>query len=164
MKSPEDVLKEAILMEKRGQALYNEVALKSPDPDVKRVFSLMADEEGMHAAFLSEQLKSFFKNKEFVKLNLKEEKNSIADLILNANLKDKIEAASFEAAAISAAIDLETRSIEVYKSQAKEASDSNIKELFEYLARWENTHYEILLKLDQQLKEKIWFSNEFWPF
>ncbi|MCX7697153.1 MAG: ferritin family protein [Bacteroidales bacterium] len=164
MKSPEDVLKEAILMEKRGQALYNEVSHKSPDPDVKRIFSLMAEEEAMHAAFLSEQLKSFLKNKNFVKLDLKEEVSTLTELIINTNLKDKIEAASFEGAAISAAIELETKSIEVYKKQAKEAIDPHIKEMFEYLARWENTHYEILLKLDEQLKEKIWFSNEFWPF
>lgn len=164
MKTIEDVLKEAILMEKRGQAIYNEVAQKTPDPDVKKIFSLMAEEEAMHARFLGEQLRHYVHHNEFISQDLQKTSDQLSNLILNSDLINKIEAAGFEAAAINAAIELETRSIEVYEQQAQEATDEHIKKLFQWLAQWENTHYNVLLKLDQELKEKIWYNNEFWPF
>ncbi|HPG73886.1 MAG TPA: ferritin family protein [Bacteroidales bacterium] len=161
-----DVLKTAILMEKRGQALYEEVAAKTQDPDVQRIFNIMAEEEKLHAKMLGEQFKNFSEHKEFIKQNLSASTadNEIADLVLSGKISKNISAAGFEAAAIAAAIDLETKSIEVYRSRAEVATDSNEKALFHWLADWEGTHYELLLKLDNELKEKIWSDNQFWPF
>ena len=70
----------------------------------------------------------------------------------------------FEAAAISAAIDFENRAIEVYTNRAKEATDSNEKEMYQMLADWEKTHHRLLYNLNEDLKEQIWNDNNFWPF
>lgn len=161
-----DALKTAILMEKRGQALYEEVASKTSDPDVKKIFSIMAEEENLHAKMLGEQFKNFSEHKEFIKQNLSASSadKEIADLILNGNITKNIHAAGFEAAAIGAAIDMETKSIEVYRKRAEISTDPEEKALFFWLADWEGSHYELLLKLDNELKEKIWADNQFWPF
>jgi rubrerythrin len=79
-------------------------------------------------------------------------------------VKKKISAAGFEAAAIAAAIDMEKRAIEIYSKQAERTDDPNERELYQWLADWEKTHLKILNKLDEDLKEKIWFDNQFWPF
>lgn len=165
-KSALDILKTAILMEKRGMALYEEVAAKTSSEEVRKIFSIMADEEKDHARFLSEQFKNYLSNESFTKQDLIESKgdDAIANLILSGKIKNQISAAGFEAAAIGAAIDMETKAIEVYSQRAAESSDENEKALFNWLANWERDHYKLLIKLDEELKENIWDDNGFFPF
>lgn len=161
-----NIIKKAILMEARGKALYQEVADKTSSPEVKKIFELMVAEEQTHIEYLSEQYKSFAKDKTFIKQDLQnaETDETIAKLILNPSIKQQISGAGFEAAAITAAIDMETKAIEIYNKWAEEATDEHEKALFKWLADWEKSHYEMLLKLDKELTEQIWFDNQFWPF
>ena len=158
-----EVLKTAILMEKRGKAFYENVASQTQSPDVKKIFTMMAEEEQTHIEFLSKQFASYSKNHKFDKIDLKAD-TAVVDEILSGDIKTQISAASFEAAAISAAIDMETKAIEVYTKQANEATDANEKELFSWLAEWEKGHYKVLHELNEELKQNIWFDNNFWPF
>lgn len=160
-----DILKQAILLEKRGYAFYMNVAEQTKDPDIKNIFSIMAEEETTHVKFLCDQFASFDKSHQFLKMNLPELANEkITQLVLSEDIKSKISAAGFEAAAISAAIDMEIRAVAIYTSQAGIASDPNEKQLYAWLAEWEKTHLKVLTNLDNELKEKVWFDNQFWPF
>ncbi len=47
-----DILKRAIMMEKRGQAFYEKVAQQTSGNAVKRFFQMMADEEKDHIRIL----------------------------------------------------------------------------------------------------------------
>lgn len=160
------IIKKAILMEARGKALYQEVAEKTASPDVKRIFELMAAEEQMHIEYLSEQYKSFSKDKTFIKQDLHhgEADDTIAKMILSPSVKEQISGAGFEAAAITAAIEMETGAIQAYTRWANESADENEKALFMWLVDWEKSHHEMLLKLDKELTDRIWFDNQFWPF
>jgi len=80
------------------------------------------------------------------------------------DIKKQISAASFEAAAISAAMDFETRAVKIYSERAEAATDVNEKELYKMLADWETGHNLLLHKLNTDLKEEIWYDNNFWPF
>ena len=158
-----EVLKTAILMEKRGKAFYENVASQTQSADVKKIFTMMAEEEQTHIEFLSKQFASYSKTHKFDKINLQADAG-VVDEILSGDVLKQISAASFEAAAISAAIDMETKAIEVYSKQAQEATDPNEKELFAWLADWEKGHHKVLHELNEELKNNIWFDNHFWPF
>ena len=56
--------------------------------------------------------------------------------------------------AISAAIDFENRAIEIYQGRANGATDLNEKEMYQTLADWERTHFHMLHKIDEELKEQ----------
>lgn len=160
-----DILKAAILLERRGQAFYAQVAKQTQSKAVKEIFEMMAAEEEDHARFLSDQFTQYEKTQTFVKPDFKQPiDDTNAALILSDEIKKEISAAGFEAAAISAAIDLENRSIELYTQRAKEADDPHEKELYQMLADWEKTHHHLLHKMNEDLKEKIWYDNSFWPF
>ncbi|MCF8303533.1 MAG: ferritin family protein [Bacteroidales bacterium] len=161
-----DILKTAILMEKRGKAFYEQVARQTSDEDVQKIFNIMAGEEQIHIDYLSKQFSNYEKNQKFGKLELaeKEGDESIANMILSKDLRNRLSAASFEAAAISAAMDMETKAIEVYSKRAEETDDPNEKKLYQWLADWEKGHHHILHELNEDLKEKIWYDNSFWPF
>ena len=160
-----NILKTAILMEKRGHSFYSTVAANASDPGISHVFTVMADEETKHVKFLSDQYIAFEKEKTFKKVDLPDlAQEGFATLILTEEMKEKISSAGFEAAAISAAIDFEKKSIEVYSKQAESSADTNEIALFKWLADWEKGHLRILSELDNELKERIWNDNQFWPF
>ena len=100
-------------MERRGKEFYNTVANQTKDENVKNIFLLMAKEEQLHIEQLSEHFRAFQKNGKFEKMAPipAEEEDTIATMILNPAIKKSISAASFEASAIGAAIDMENKAI-----------------------------------------------------
>lgn len=164
-KSAEDILKTAILLELRGKAFYTTAARESKSEAVRQIFTTMAEEEDEHIKFLSRQFAEFEKNGKFARNDAeKPVDDTEASMILSERVKKEISAAGFEAAAISAAIDFENRAIEVYQERANSATDPNETEMYQMLADWERTHHRLLFKLNEDLKEQIWYDNNFWPF
>ena len=159
------ILKQAILLERRGKAFYAQVAGKSETPAVKEFFEMMAAEEDQHEKILSEQYKAFQHHGKFIPTTLPEnEAEKTASRILTADLRGKITAAGFEAAAISAAMSLEERSIRIYSNQAKQSDDPQENAVYQWLAAWESRHLDLLSRLDRELTEAIWNDNSFWPY
>lgn len=165
-KSPTDILKEAILLEKRGKAFYSTVAAQSKSEAARKIFTMMAEEEDEHIRFLSKQFKAYTSDHKFLKPDAHEEDPNEETVIkiLSEDIKKEITAASFEAAAISAAMDFETRAVKIYSDRAKEATDPMEKEAYQMLADWESGHHRLLHRLNEDLKEQIWNDNSFWPF
>ena len=159
-----EILKTAILLERRGKAFYSQVAEQTKDPDVKNIFEIMAKEEDDHIRFLSEQFENYIKTKAFKTTAMPSEEDNTAEKILSENIKKNISAASFEASAIASAIDMENRAIAVYSERAESALDPEEKIFYKWLADWERGHHKLLYELDKELKEKIWNDNSFWPF
>ncbi|MEJ2658115.1 MAG: ferritin family protein [Desulfobacterales bacterium] len=159
-----DILKQAILLERRGKTFYENVAEKAENKAVREVFDMLAKEEEKHIQTLSEQFNVYHKKKKFIHGSLQDKESSVASKVLTREIKEKISAAGFEAAAISAGIAMEERAIELYAKSAQTASDPVAKSLYEWLATWERDHLNMLLDIDDALKEKIWFDNRFWPF
>ena len=160
-----EILKQAILLERRGKAFYASVAKQAHDEDVKNFFELMAKEEDEHIKFLSEQFGNYNKTKQFDATNLpKTEENNTAEEILSDKVKERITASSFEAAAIQSAIDMENRAVKVYSERAESAEDPEERKFYQWLADWEKGHNRLLIKIDNELKEEVWHDNNFWPF
>lgn len=165
-RTAEDILKEAILLETRGKAFYQNVAEKSDSPAAKKIFEMMATEEDEHIRFLREQFSHYIKTHSFLKPNAPHEdpEETVVLKVLTEQVKKEINGASFEAAAISSAMDFETRAVKLYADRAAEATDPNEKELYTILAEWESSHQYMLHELNDALKEEIWNDNDFWPF
>jgi rubrerythrin len=160
-----EILKNAILLEKRGQAFYSKVAAQASGAAVKDFFTRMAQEEVTHVKMLSEQFKSYSTHKKFKPAAYQDQGEfKTASDILTKDLKRQISAADFEAAAIAAAMSMEKNAIEIYSRRAAEAQDPDEKALYDWLAKWETAHLNFLSKLDRELTEEIWHDNRFWPF
>jgi rubrerythrin len=161
-----EILKMAILMEHRGKAFYKKVAEQTENEEVKNIFNIMADEEQTHIDFLSEHYSYYQKNNTLNphKILLVSADESIAKTVLSNDLKKKLSGAGYEAAAIAAAVDMEKKAIAVYSERATNATDQSEKELYTWLANWENDHLNLLVQLDKELMEQIWYDNSFWPF
>ena len=164
-KSAEDIIKTAILLERRGKAFYTKAADDTKSEAVRKIFTMMAKDEDEHIQFLSMQFAEYEKSGKFAKNNFQTPADDTeALMILSEQVKKEVSAADFEAAAISAAMDFEMRAVDVYQARADETADPNEREMYQMLADWERTHYNMLYRLDEDLKEQVWFDNKFWPF
>jgi len=161
----EDILKSAILLEKRGRAFYKKIAKQTEFPAVKEFFGMMAAEEEMHVAMLTEQYRSYQESGHFKSTDYGEDDAfaGVATKVLSDKLKGEISAADFEAAAIGAAMSMEQRAIDLYADRAKVATDEHEKALYTWLADWERGHLTFLAEVDQELREEVWNDNSFWP-
>jgi rubrerythrin len=159
-----DVLKRAILLERQGKAFYEMVAQQSQSPAVSRFFATMAEEENKHIETLSRQFGDYTRNGRFAELPLDEPSRELISGVLSAEVRSEISAAGYEAAAISAAIELENRAVAVYSQRAEASSDANEQGLYRWLAQWEKGHLKLLAEINEELVEEIWYENNFWPF
>jgi rubrerythrin len=160
-----NILKEAILLERRGQAFYDKVAIQSENLDVKEFFETMAQEEVQHVQILENQFAAYVQNQQFTPVFQPENADTpVAQLVLSQEVKQRIAAADFEAAAISAAMLMEERAIALYNKRAESAQDPAEATLYQWLADWERGHLSFLAQLDKEIKESVWNDNQFWPY
>ncbi len=161
---PLEILKEALLLERRGHAFYTQVAAQTRSEAVRTFFKTMADEELGHMRILEEHFKTFTERQHFADVDAGAlGKTAVADEVLNDTLKSQIAAAGFEAAAISAAMLMEEQAVSLYADRARSASDPNEKALYRWLAEWEHGHLNFLARMDREIKAEIWEDNRFWP-
>ena len=159
------ILKNALLLEKRGRAFYAKVAQQTSSSAVKRFFEMLADEEEKHIQTLAEQFKIYQTQKEFdPHLFGNEHPSDIASEVLSQQIKAEISAADYEAAAISAAMSMEKNAIKLYSGRAADATDPTEKKLYQWLSDWETRHLSFLADIDRELTEDIWYDQNFWPF
>jgi rubrerythrin len=160
-----NILKQAILLEKRGQSFYQKVAEQTQNDAVQSFFKFMSEEEAIHVDILAGQFRAYMKNGQFEPDSFDEnETSSIESHILNDDIKEKISSTGYEAAAIGAAIAMEKQAVNIYEDRAKTATDPEEKKLYEWLVSWEQSHLNMLLDIDKTLIERVWFDNHFWPF
>ena len=160
-----EILKNAILLETRGRAFYRKVADQATSAAVRKVFETMATEEDEHVRILSRQFKSYHDSGQFdAELPPAQGAADLAAEILNADTISQISSADFEAAAISAAMAMEKRAVELYAKRAENSQDPAEQALYRWLSDWETTHLEFLAEIDRALTERIWNDNQFWPF
>jgi len=157
-----EALKQAILLERQGKAFYEQVSRQTESRAVADFFRIMAEEEAKHVEILSGQFSSYAAGSGFSEAP--DSPGSAVAQILGKDIRSQISAASYEAAAISAAIDMENRAVRAYSERADAAEDPNEQALYRWLAQWEKGHLKFLADVNAELVEDIWHESNFWPF
>ncbi len=158
-----DIVKGAILLEHKGKALYDSVAKTTAVPAVKELFTWLAEEEVKHIAFLEKQFQRLVKGEGMHGVPEELDHTEAIDAVLAEEIVKSVSGAGYEAAVISAALEFEKRAVAYYSDQRDQTRSKSEKEVFGWLAKWETTHMEMLAKVDDDLKQEIWYDNQFWP-
>lgn len=158
-----DILKGAILLERKGRAFYTTAASEARNADVKKFFEAMAAEEATHEEILSRQFSILAKEGRFAPAKL-DAKADPSPVVMTESFRKEVGAAGFEAAAISAAMALEERAVQFYGDRAASATDPEEKRVYQWLSDWEKTHLTLLAQMDKSLQEAVWYDNQFWPY
>ncbi len=158
-----DILKGAILLEHRGKALYESVVQSSASQAVKDLFVFLAKEEDKHIEVLASQFVLVKKGSPFKVEEVDLTSPPSHEDILTDKIITEVSGAGYEAAAISAALEFEKNAVAFYSQQESIAESNDEKKMFSWLTEWEKGHMEMLADLDNQLREQIWYDNQFWP-
>ena len=158
-----DILKEAILLEHKGKALYKSVANQSENREAKELFEMLVTEEEKHVEILMKQLKLVAEGKDFDASGLDDIAPTTVDAVLSGKVINGINAAGYEAAVVSAALEFEKNAVAYYGKQEADAKSDDEKKLFNWLVKWEKEHMTMLAKIDNEIKESVWYDNNFWP-
>ena len=59
---------------------------------------------------------------------------------------------------------MEKKAIELYRHRQEQAEDPAEKDLYRWLAEWEEGHLELLARLDKEIRQAIWSRMGFEPF
>lgn len=158
-------LKEAMLTEMAGIEFYTTAAEKTIDPQGRRVFALLADEERKHLEYLKRQYGHLVTDSQFEPLT---ETSNIdptqASPIFSLELTSRMKTAHWEMTALSVGLALEQASIQRYRELATSTLVPALKNFFSVLVRWEETHAAALQKQINRLRESYWEEARFAPF
>ena len=145
----------AIQMEKDGEAYYREIAEKTEDIGMKKIFTMLADEEVRHAEVLTE-MKSRSPELGETKL-LSDVKNIFARM---QEEKDYPDINTSQVDMYKKARELEEKSKDFYLEKSNEADDPVYKEVLLKLADEERLHYSILEAIiDFVSRPDSWLEN-----
>jgi rubrerythrin len=163
MDKRQSILVEAMEIELNGIELYKSASEKTDDSQAREAFTFLSNEELKHYNTLKKIFDSISKGNGF-KIELPIFEVPSFDKIFSydfiANLKGK----NFEFSAISTGMLLEKASINFYRKQKENSITEKEKELFETLEKWEEEHLRILERDYNDIKEKFWTDNKFYPF
>jgi len=158
-----DIVKEAILLEHKGKALYESVPESTKIEGVKELFQMLIREEEKHIDLLTKQYSRILKGESPDASDLEQGDATVTATVISDDVVKEVHGAGYEAAVISAALEFEKNAVNFYSKQAEAAESEGEQKLYRWLVRWEKTHMMMLAKLDNEIKEQIWYDNQFWP-
>lgn len=157
-------IKDALMVEIKGQQLYSHAAQTTQDPAAKAMFQMLADDEDDHVNILKTQHKNLM---EEGKINLDNvhpaEVDHGAETVITDDFRKSVRRGQFEMAVISIGCDLEAKAIAYYKTKAAETDDPGLKQLFTWLVEWEDGHLEQLMELEKIYQDAYWADQGFSP-
>jgi len=146
----------AIDMELDGEKYYREQANINKDNSLNVVCIMLAEDEKKHAQILTDKMNE--KTFNLTESETLSKSKNIFDGIGNIKIEDKEIASQLDFYRI--ATEKEKQSIDLYKEYLLKAVGSEEKELFEYLIKQEENHYEVLDNMASLLiKPEEWVEN-----
>lgn len=144
-----NVYEYAMKVEKEGEAYYREIASKSPNPGLKRIFTMLADEEVKHYNVFKNMMKK--NDIDINKLDIITDTQTIFKTL--ANEKDNINFDAEQVKYYEEAIAREENSHNFYVQKAEELTDTNEKAIFILIAKEEIKHKDVLVNILDFIQE-----------
>ena len=158
-------LKEAILTEQTGVQFYTVAAANTTDAQGREVFQQLARDEAEHQQWLRRQYGHLVGDTPWETWRPVHH----ADLsgpspIFSDGLRSRIGEAHWEMTALSVGLTLEDATVIRYRNLAQATDQPDVRQFFEELAKWEESHAEALRRQSELLKESYWSEARFAPF
>jgi rubrerythrin len=139
------ILDTGIELEKKGILTYLRLGLATKSLTGKNMFMRLAADEFEHMRKL-EKIRAAKTGKKPLRLTPvpKKEIDEVLKKLTRPDLLEKAEAGLEDLDALKLGMDMEARSVGLYRRLARSTSDRKIKELATDLAKWEEYHHDIL--------------------
>lgn len=158
-------VKDAVMVEIKGQQLYDHAAKKTEDPAARKMFEMLARDEDAHVKILTSQYKALMEegNLDLGGIDPAEVDYGSHEVV-NDDFKRSIKRrGTFEMAVIGIGCDLEKKAIAYYEEQSRNAKDEKLGKIFDSLAEWERGHLRQLVELEKVYQDSYWADQGFAP-
>lgn len=129
----------AIEMEMEGASFYQKLADNAGHVGLKRIFTLLRDDEKRHKAFF-EGMKSKVDVNVDASFSESDEVKELIESFNDENFSQLLD----QKEAYESALHIELKSIEFYKEQRDKLSDDTQKKVLDIIIREEKRHYDLL--------------------
>jgi len=153
-------LRIAIEIEENGLTTFLKLARKAKQEAGKNMFIRLAMDENEHRGILVKQINRLLEGKPWQSIDIpKSEIESVAPVIRERQQRSREESTLGETDALNTALDLERKAAEFFRKQAEQAREPQAKALFERLAEWEDSHFDIIqAEFDYINQTGFWFD------
>jgi len=136
-----NVFKFAMQMEKDGEAFYREIAAKTKNPGLKKIFDTLADEEVVHFNTFKQLFEKT--SADVMESDILDKAKSVFEEMKAAGSTD-ITDDTAQTDAYRKAMDAEKEAYTFYEKKAGETDDEKEKKILLTFAREERRHYRLL--------------------
>ena len=142
-------LNQALRLEQEGREFYFKAAKDTLNEKGRVTFLSLADDEKMHAEMIQRQLDAIEADGAYASMpNLE-----IEDIDLDAKLfppdrqqvQERIGPSPNQLEALHVALEIEMRSYDLYRAAARETEDETGRQMYQWLANAEMTHFNLLM-------------------
>ncbi len=152
----------AMQMEKDGENYYRKLAGQSKEPGLKKIFTMLADDEVYHYQ-LVERLGKGQRENPVDSGILENVKNVFVSM---KEIKEELHIDTTKAAnEFRKACTIEEKSRDFYQEKAEQVEDAQEKEILLYLAKWEDGHLRIIENIVEFVSRPEpgnWLENAEW--
>jgi rubrerythrin len=139
-------LRQAIRLEQDGYKFYTEAAERTVDSRGKEMFLSLADDEKLHLRIVRDQYEALSSGKGWIAFSeVLELKPVDVDKPLFPPDEEVIDPEASDTDALLFALQIENKSYELYRRAATETDDLAGKDMYQRLASYERTHFDILM-------------------
>jgi rubrerythrin len=161
-----EILRKAYQIEVDGYTFYSMTADRADKSAVQELFSRLAQDEVQHQAFLRGVLQRYDQHGvgAFSTSIKVPDLSAFSDKVFTDRFREQAEGAEFEMAALSVGMTLEKNAVAYFSTAAREATETEVRQFYQFLADWERQHLQALQGLHESIRSDFWDRSGFTPF
>lgn len=151
-----EILKTALEFEKKGYALYSDVAKTTKNDLARSIFEYLASQEERHVS----EIDNYIKKNKLVLSGDSAKKTEEFFTTTVKTFKSQLKLVKADSDAYERGLELEKNSYDFYKSKLSEAKTEEVKKFLKFLMEQENAHYVLIQKAFEFSKDPKHFFAE----
>jgi len=161
-----EIIQKAYQIEVDGYTFYSMTAERAEKPAVQELFGKLAQDEVQHQAFLRSVLQRYDQHGlGAFSMSIKvPDLSAFSDKVFTERFREQAEGAAFEMAALSVGMTLEKNAVAYFSTAAREATETEVRRFYQFLADWEQQHLRALEGLHESIRSDFWDRSGFSPF
>jgi rubrerythrin len=161
-----EIVGKAYQIETDGYTFYSMTAERATKPAVQELFSKLASDEMQHQAFLRSVAKNYDEQGSGAfRFDAKiPDARAVTSQVFTGQFREQAAGAQFELAVLSIGMTLESNAIKYFTTASKQASDREVREFYQFLAEWEQRHYDSLQNIFGMVRADHMAESGFSPF
>jgi rubrerythrin len=160
------IINKAYQIELDGYTFYSMTAERAQKPVVQELFAKLASDEVQHQAFLRAVSKNY-DAKGVAAFHMEgrlPDASDVTSQVFTGRFREQAAGAQFELAVLSIGLTLETNALRYFTEAARNATDKEVTQFYQFLADWERQHYDSLKTLFDIVRSDTMAASGFAAF